>query len=73
MTDTTVEGLVLCCGSTKNVSGFKWDEDNGVDVNEDTLSVQNAYVEVSITFFLLISINPIDTEVSRFENKGVTH
>jgi hypothetical protein len=39
----------------KNVSGFKWDEDNGVNVNEDTLPVWNAYVEVSITFFLLIS------------------
>jgi hypothetical protein len=38
----------------KNVSGFKWDEDNGADVDEDTLPVWNAYVEVSITFFLLI-------------------
>jgi hypothetical protein len=45
------------------VSSFKWDEDNGVDVNKDTLPVWNAYVEVSITSlssnFLLIN-----TEVS---------
>jgi hypothetical protein len=46
------------------VSGFRWDEDNGVNVDEDTLPVWNAYVEVSITFFLLIFINPINTEVS---------
>jgi hypothetical protein len=38
----------------KNASGFKWDEDNGADVDEDTLPVWNAYVEVSIPFFLLI-------------------
>jgi hypothetical protein len=34
------------------MSGFKWDEDNGVNDNEDTLPVWNAYVEVSITFLL---------------------
>jgi hypothetical protein len=39
----------------KNVSSFKWDEDNGVNVNENTLLVWNTYVEVSITFFLPIS------------------
>jgi hypothetical protein len=48
----------------KNVSGFKWDEDNGVDVDENTLPVWNTYVEVSITSFFSFFINPIDTEVS---------
>jgi hypothetical protein len=46
------------------VSGFKWDEDNGVNVNEDTIPVWNTYVEVSITSFFSFSINPIHTEVS---------
>jgi hypothetical protein len=30
----------------KQVSGFKWDEENGTDINSDTLPVWNAYVEV---------------------------
>lgn len=36
----------------KNVSGFKWDEENGADVDGDTLAVWNAYVEVSTTLTL---------------------
>ena len=31
----------------KNVSGFKWNEEDGADINGDTLAVWNAYVEVS--------------------------
>jgi hypothetical protein len=36
------------------MSSFKWDEDNGVNVNKDTLPGWNTYVEMSIVFFLLI-------------------
>jgi hypothetical protein len=60
-----------------NVSGFKWDEDNGVNVNEDTLPVWNAYIEVSITFFLLIFLLILSIQrypkAARFKNKGWPH
>jgi hypothetical protein len=60
----------------KNVSGFKWDEDNGVNVNEDTLPVWKAYVEVSITFFLLMLLILLIQrylKAARFKNKGWPH
>lgn len=34
--------------SLKQLSGLTWDDERGVDINEDTKHVWEAYIEVSI-------------------------
>jgi hypothetical protein len=61
----------------KQVSGFKWDEENGADINSDTLPVSNAYIEVCALSILHYSLTIISTQrypkAACFKTKGWPH
>jgi hypothetical protein len=59
----------------KQVSGFKWDEENGTDINSDTLPVWNAYVEMhahfTLYYFTHHNIYPEVPKSCVLQNKGL--
>jgi hypothetical protein len=58
----------------KQVSGFKWDEENGANINSNTLPVWNAYVEVhalSTLHYFTHNIYPEVLKGCTFQNKGL--
>jgi hypothetical protein len=61
----------------KQVSGFKWDEENGADINSDTLPVWNTYIEVCALSILYYSLTIISTQrypkAVHFKTKGWPH
>jgi hypothetical protein len=60
----------------KQVSGFKWDEENGADINSNTLPVWNAYIEVcalSILHYSLTIDLPRGTQRLRASKQRAGH
>jgi hypothetical protein len=59
----------------KQLSGCKWDEENGTDINSDTLPVWNAYVEVcalsTLHYFTHHNIYPEVPKGCMLQNKGL--
>jgi hypothetical protein len=58
----------------KQVSGFKWDEENGADINSNTLPVWNTYIEVCALFTLHYFTHHNYPEVPKgcmLQNKGL--
>jgi hypothetical protein len=58
----------------KQVSGFKWDEENGADINSNTVQVWNVYIEVCALSTLDYSVTIISTQrypkAMHFKTKG---
>jgi hypothetical protein len=61
----------------KQVSGFKWDEENSTDINSNMLSVWNTYIEVCALSTLHYSLTIISTQkypkTAHFKTKGWSH
>jgi hypothetical protein len=59
----------------KQVSGFKWDEENGADINSNTLPVWNTYIDVcalsTLYYFTHHNIYPEVPKGCTLQNKGL--